>query len=72
MKDSYNRPKSRTVLGIALLIQLCLLILFWFAEPLRVSKMDFDPQAMKEKAKEVADLNEKRKEREKARREKTL
>ena len=72
MKDSYNRPKSRTVLGIALLIQLCLLILFWFAEPLRVSKMDFDPQGMKEKAKEVADLNEKRKEREKARREKTL
>ena len=71
MKDSYNRPKPRTVLVISLIIQLCILGVFWLAEPLRKSKMDFDPQAMKERAKQVEAQNKVRKERVKSRREKT-
>jgi hypothetical protein len=67
-----GRPSSRKVIAIALSFQALLILVLWFAAPLRKSSMIFDPEEAREKAKKVAQANKERIKAEKIQREKTM
>ena len=71
MSDPYNRPKSSKVFAISIAVQVVIIAILFIFEPLRKSNMEFDPQEAKENSQKVAKANEKRKELDKIRKEKT-